>query len=438
MSCCTTDTKCSSALELKKLEKFFDSVSVDSLSKYRLLTLKDKSKNSKMDWIVWLQVKLPYGYSNGHRSATDDELLARLVKAILPWINLLVNFDSIGKQEASLFQFETTEELKEEPPSPGPDGNWNKYFKDRDNVRIHNIKKTYSFFEVVNLIDKTFVYSDNDYRHLLPKTDDEMINIIKKEIIKACEENLPDETYGWRDDSNYICSNGSLSDLEIISRVKHLLRVDLVSYVEEARVFCDDSYNHSIHEKSIRHRFIFDGNIIETSFNCDQDKLITPHYNIYTDGFISWLREYFNIQKIPEIDDDTIIGLNLRTYFRRLIGHNKCDYQSIINSSKDWKSFKVSLHPHIEKNNNGGGSGIALDSYRGGYSIDQKGHVEVTQRIEDRVKLNRSTSGLKHCERNGENLIIANLRGDDIYKSAFSLLKDKSLVQQDLFSFLAS
>lgn len=447
MSCCTVKKQTNSSIkEFDILKSKFDDVVLEDLEKYRLLTLRNKANKSNMDWIVWLQVKVPYGTDKTrHSKRTDEEMLTGLCKSISDWVDILIGFEksNAGKQ-LSLFGDESDDELEKEPSSPtyGEEKSWDKYFRECNRVRKNNLMKKYSFFELCDLTNAWYTYHEIDYKHLLPQSDKEMIELVKEAIIKGTSS---DEGHGrfddfWWDDSyDYITRNGALSNIELIDRVKSLIRLHLVPYTREFHVNTDLSYSLWEFEKKTDYRYWFDGRkIIGNSWN---DNKNLPSYELYDLEFIDWLRNHFNISYKEVISDDDILRENLECYMWRLIGSENAkvfDFKNKINTFKDWKQLKASITSLIPRGNNGGGSGHSIDGFRGGYSIDGKGNIKITQNYEQRIKLNRSVDGLERDDYRDSDVLVFNISGDEIYKKAFELFSKKTVIQTSLFDFLTA
>ena len=62
-----------SLLSLEGLKKHFDEVLLERTESCNLLTLRDKANRVNYDWIVWLQVKIPFKGHNSHAGESDEK-----------------------------------------------------------------------------------------------------------------------------------------------------------------------------------------------------------------------------------------------------------------------------------------------------------------------------------------------------------------------------
>lgn len=452
MSCCSTVKKCSSSQELEKLKMHFDSVEVEDLDRYRLLTLKDRSNKSSIDWTVWLQVKVSYGYTLGYTSKSDDEQLSNTCKEILKWIDVLKNFEKDKKvKQLSLFgDDEEDDELKELPPSPDSDGNWTKYFRDCERVRKNNLLKQYSFFELCEL-DGSYIYKDIDFRPLLPKSNDELIEIAKETIMHHYSDKSKPfegrfEVYKhneWDDKYSSLFNEESMTDFELLERTRFKLSLYFVPYTEEGYVFVDDSFTGRYHSKSYSYRFAFRrGELEYWSMSFDNDKSILPYYTLNDKGFIKWLREFFDIAECEYISDNEVIKENLKCYFNALFSrHKDIDVIQLVNKHDNWKSFRSEINKITTADDkNSGGSGFSHDGLNGGYQTFNKGEVKIIQNARQRISIGRSIDGLEKYSYNSNNdsVYVFKAIGDEILKEAFERFKTTKVVQSSIFDFLVA
>lgn len=439
MSCCTIKPKKNSSIkEFDKLKGYFDLVELEDLEKYRLLTLKDKAKRSNYDWIVWLQVKVPYGNTKGRSSRTNEEYLTGVCKNISDWVDTLVNFEKLdsGKQ-LSLFDDGTDDELEKEPPYPTSDGGWSKYHKDLEKIRKNNLMKKYSFFELCDLTHAWYTYYDIDRKHLLPQSDKEMIELVKEAIVKGTS---TDEGHGRFDDTNYMTRDGALSDIELITRVKMLIRLHLVPYTREFHVCTDNSYSSWESEKQTSYRYWFDGKKINGSSWEDTNDFRS--YELYDLEFIDWLRNHFNIAHKEVISDEDILKENLNCLFRRVYGFDNPSFDAVneIKKAKNFKEFKVKALAFASLGN-GGGSGYSIDGFDGSYNLfnGRKGKVlTIEQNIDQRISLNRSVEGLEISDFKDNSVYVYKLNFDEALEKAFEIFKNEVARQSSIFDFLAA
>ncbi len=451
--CCTIKKETvSSVKEFDILKSKFDVVEIEDKEKYRLLTLKDKASSNKsnIQWIVWLQIKVCYGYSTQHGSdKSNNEMLQTVCKNITDWVDNLIHFEkeSTNKQ-LSLFEEDNSDEiiLEDEPESPGADGNWNKYFKEQARVRKSNLIKQYSFFELCNLTDSTGIYLDMDYRHLLPKTNKEMIELVKDAIVKGTSATKGYgrfDDYWWDDEYGWLTRDGALSDIELINRVQGLIRIYFVPYQREFHVSTDMSYSANDYEKRTTYRFWFDGKKINYYGSFDKDKEELPSFELYDLEFIQWLRDHFNIEYKEVISDKDILKINVKSYINSMLWYEKDNYDFIerIKTFKNYKLFKSDILNYCKAKNidstNGGGSGASIDGFSGSYDKSKKGKITIVQNIDERINLNRSVENLERDSYWESDVIVYNLIGDDIYKEAFNLFNEINVpVQLSLFDDL--
>lgn len=163
-SSCSSKPKKLSLESLNGLKKHFDEVVLERTEPCNVLTLRDKANKANYDWIIWLQVKIPFKEHNSCSINTDEEYVEGVCKDILTWVDLLKNFEKKSEpKQLSLFGEELGEdelEVEPESPSDSSDRAWSKHWKERERVRISNLKKKYSFFELVNLTSKWYVYHE--------------------------------------------------------------------------------------------------------------------------------------------------------------------------------------------------------------------------------------------------------------------------------------
>lgn len=445
MPCCVVNKVVNkSSKHLGILKKHFDVVEVDNLEKFRLLTLKDYAKKSNYEWIIWLQVKVPYGSKGKHSSSrTDEELLNDVLKKISDWVEVLINFEKSenkGKQ-LSLFDEEPEDELEKEPSLPEANGNWSKYYNDCNKVRKNNLMKQYSFFELCELTSSWSTYYEHDFRTLLPKSDEEMIELVKEAIVKgtACDEGHGRfDDYWWDDEYNYITRDGALSDFELIDRVRSLIRLYLVPYTRYKYVSTDLSYSASVHETSTDYRYWFDGKRINGS--CFANERDLPSYDLNKPDFILWLREYFNVSKKEYISDEDVLKENMQCVFNRAYGYDNptFDVMDSIAKAKDFKSFKSQAIASASLGN-GGGSGYSLDGFSGSYDLfnGKKGTVlTVEQNKEQRLSIGRSIDGLEESTFDENRVYVYKLNFYEVLEKAYELFKQDR--QMTIFDFLAA
>jgi len=432
LSCCTIKKNTTSSVEeLNKLGKYFDEVVLEKKEKYQLLTLRDKTNKPNYDFIVWLSIKVSYGYNNKkfHSNKTDEEMLINVCKSILDWIDILKNFEKsdVGKQ-LSLFDDGSDDDLEQEPDTPTSDGNWSAYFKKRDAIRKRNLMKKYSFFELLDI--DYYTYSGIDYRKRLPSID--KIRELTKQAILKGKDNPGRYDEFWWDTPSCLTRDGALSDIELKQRLSFGIRLFLLPYKRYFRVWTDDSYSVHSSAESIHYRYYLDGEKLSTCSSHDNDKLDLPLYNdLYNAEMLDWIRDTLNIPYKDVISDDDILRENLKSWFR----YDKFDKD--VNTAKDWKQFKAKAS--LKVSTNGGGCGYSLDGFDASFSYDKKGSIVISQPCEQRIALNRNIENLEISKYKSESYIVFKISGDEIYKKAFKLFNNKEIANQvSLFDLFAA
>lgn len=444
MSCCVIDRKTESKdiqNMMVQLQKHFDEVLLEQKEKYRLLTLRDKTNRANYDYIVWLSLRVSYGHVDEryHSQLTDDEVLEKVCSSILDWIDVLKNFEK--KQNARqllLFESEADGEFEKEPVDPGPEGNWNRYFKECEAVRKRNAMKKYSFFELLNV--DYYIYSGIDYRTMLPSIE-EVRELYKKAIIIG-KDDPGRHGWFWFDTPSYLTKDGGLSDIELRERL-HFIRLFLLPYKEYGSAWADDSYTVHYRDEHTSYRYYLDGSSLTTYGYHDRDKLELPSYeDVFDDDFLEWTRKTMKIDKKEVVADEEVLKCNIQVFFIRLLGHysEEYDFKRAINSSKDWKCFKADIFKFCKEKgidkNNGGGSGYSIDGFRASCDLWRNGSIVIEQDASIRDAINRNSEGLKLNEYN--KYVIYELSGDDIYKKAFELFNKKEVLKKtSLFDFAA-
>lgn len=450
MSCCTVkkkDEKNSAIKELDLLEKHFDEVVLEELPDYYLLTLRDKANKANYDYIAWLQLKIAYADTNSCSKSSKDKLQGAC-KDVLDWVEILKNFDKSNEgKQLSLFEEENEVTLEKEPNSPqgGEDRQWGKYFRECNRVRKNNLMKQYSFFELFNHSTAWWSYNDNDYIPFLPKSNTGMIELVKDAIVRGTTSEKGHgrfDDFWWDDEYDYICRDGALSDIELLSRVLMEIRLYLVPYKRYFYVYVDDSYsthNTSDKEGETDYRFWFDGRKINGS---SWYKRELPTYDLNDADFILWIREHFDVPYKEVISDEDILKENLDGLFSRVYGYENPEfpYKDEIKKAKNFKEFK-SRAKSFAKLGNGGGSGISLDGFNASYDLYSSGKnkvLTIEQNIEQRISLNRSIEGLELSDNRDNSVYVYKLNFDEALEKAFELFKIETVKQTSIYDFLAA
>lgn len=412
--CCTPNIskKTSSSKELNTLKKMFDEVIISQKEKYQLLTLRDKINQPNYDYAVWLELKIANGYSNGYSQTSGEELMQRVLEKLVLWVDKLKGFEVTTSKTFNLFE----EDKVESTPKS----------------KIDLLKDKYSFFELFN--PSYELYSGIDHRLKLP-TKEEIRVLYKKAILQGMEKPGRYDWF-WLDTPNYIAVTDGLSDFELRDRLNSI-RLFLVPYTDYFKCFIDDSLtDHSREDKSpkISYRYYLDGTRgLSQSGPHDIETLDFSSYDdIFNAELLEWVRETLNIPILEVISDEGILKKNLEHYFNRLLGYgkNKFDFKCRIDDAKDWKKFKAEITSFLKEKSidaNGGGTGICLDGFSGGYALDKKGNIKITQLLEDRISLNRDIDSLETYNCNSKKVVVFDISEDEIYKKAFELFKTKEV-----------
>jgi hypothetical protein len=443
-SSCSFKPKKVSLVSLQGLKSHFDQVMLERMEDFNLLTLRDKANKSNYDWIIWLQVKIPFGDHNTCSIRTDEEYIEGVCKEILTWVDLLKNFEKKSEpKQLSLFGEELgDDELEIEPESPtsGEDRSWSKYWRERERVRVSNLKKKYSFFELVDFHSSWLVYHEpyvvQSWIRQLPQNNLEMIELVKDAIIKGTSgdyDNRNDE-FWWDDDTNYMKRDGALSDYDLIARVKQLIRLYLVPYTEYFSVSTDLSYSAWDRKEQTSYRFWFDGRKLNGCSWLRNDEL--PTYDLYDSDFILWLRNHFDIPHKEVISDDDILRENIKGLFGRVF---KDDFDAMkeIELAKDFNQFKARANAHVKLGNDGGSS-YSIDGFRARFNLygGKNGDViTIEQSIQQRLELNRPVEGLKESN---YGLYVWKLNFAQALEQAYRLFKKETKKQTTLFDFLVA
>ena len=438
-----------SLTSLAGLKKHFDEVLLERTELCNVLTLRDKANRANYDWIVWLQVKIPFKGHNSHAGESDEKYIEGVCKDILSWVDLLKNFDkSEQKTQLSLFDDGSSDELECEPEAPtnSSDGSWSKYRRECEKVKVNNLKKKYSFFELCDISNSWNSYHEphlvQSWIDKLPKSNKEMIELVKEAIIKGT---TSEKGYGrfeefwWDDEYNYMRRDGALSDFEIIARVKRLIRLYLVPYTRYFHVYTDNSFTSWEHKTETDYRFWFDGRKIQGMSWLKTDDI--PEYDLFDYEFIAWLREYFSIPEKEVISDDDIVRINLKDLFNRVYPKNKANFDVLdeIKKAKNFNEFKAKMLANA-KFSMGGGSAYSIDGFSGYIDLcnGKKGIVlKISQSKKIRLLLNRNIDENMAEDSYGD-VYVFKLTFVQALEKAYELFGSQKPKQLDLFDFLAA
>lgn len=433
--------------DLDKLSKYFDIVEIDrSHKKYNLLTCKDRvvKANNTIQYSVWLQLKVSKGSSAGtahyQMEKTCDDKLEDTVSKILPWVDLLINFEENSNSSVQLSLFDEPQKkngiiLEKEPESPGTgnDRAWGPYFKKCEQVKINNLKKQYKFFELFE-DTRYHIYRDNDWRKFLP-SNDELIEEAKRIILKY-KDNVGRYDDGWFDDEyKYLTRDGALSDYELFYRLRLVIRLYFVPYKRYFHISTDDSYSSWESKEENSHRFWFSGREMNYSCSSDYDKNDLPKYDLFQPDFIQWIRDTLNIANKDYITDDEALKSGIEQFMR---GNKLMDnWKEIIQECRTDKEFLSRINTYLTDDDydsrNGGQSLCGVDGYNGRISYDKKkSKIELDQDLMIREMLDRD---ITNVTRFGDvNVYI--LTGKEIYLKAFSLFKKQQSKQKNIFDII--
>lgn len=442
MSCCTVkQTTSSSSKHYNLIKKHFDNVELIHKEKYQQLILKDKAPAaSNVDWVVWLDIKIAYQTQNPNYSKKDIELLDSVCEKIYDLLDLLRMPDTKINKQLSLFDDECDIEEKM-PEQPKNDGGWDKYFRECKRVAKSRLKKRYTFLE---LFDITFYqYTGIDHRKELPSIEE--FKTIYKSVILEGKENPGRHDSFWIDNLNYLIKE-PLSDIELIHRLKSIVRIYLAPYTKYFMANYDLSYtDHSSKSKEpkIAYRFYTNGDKISHHWGLDYDKQELPSYaEIFDIELLSWVRETLNIPNKEFVSDEDVLKQNIEWFLDGMLWYGKKEYnwKSKIKTFRSYKEFYSHLKAFLKSKNidsNGGGSGYSVDGFSGWLDRDRDGKVEVTQKINDRITMNRSVENLE-LKYNDE-VIVYRLTGKEIYQKAYELFaKNENVKEMTIFDFLAA
>lgn len=438
-----------SLASLAGLKKHFDEVLLERTEFCHVLTLRDKANRTNYDYIVWLQVKIPFKGHNSHSGESDEQYIEGVCKKILDWVDLLKNFDKSESKQLSLFDDGESDDLEPLPERPMNEGDrsWSKYFKECERIKVSNLKKKYSFFELFPTVGAWHSYHDpllvQNWLDKLPKNNKEMIELVKDAIIKGT---TSEKGYGrfdefwWDDDYKLMTRDNALSDYEIIERVKRLIRLYLVPYTNYFHVYTDDSYSSWEYETKTDYRFYFNGRKIEGMSWLKDDEF--PEYNLHDDEFVSWLRDYFHIEYKEVTSDEDVLKMSLKSLFAMAYRDSNTPFDALeeIKKAKNFNEFKSKAvsHAKLGSENAGGysqdGFSTDVDLYAG-----KKGHViTIKQRAQLRIDLGRSIDGMKVDSYYQRDVYVYRLTFAEALEKAYELFGSPKPKQLDLFHFLAA
>ena len=208
----------------------------------------------------------------------------------------------------------------------------------------------------------------------------------------------------------------------------------------------DLSYNVNEIPKGVDYAFYLDGERLSfslVSIRTDEailDTLRTFYRGVFNTELLEFIRETFRIEKAEAISDEDILKENIESYFESLLSYERdnYDFKEKIQFSKDWKQFKRDIIAFLKEKgieHNGGGSGVSLDGFRGWKSIDRKGSITVEQNCQYRKSLGRD---IELPVNDYGRYVVWDLQGDEIFKKAYELFKEKKVVKPTLFDILVA
>lgn len=430
------------------LKKSFDNVILENLETHQTLEISNNVSKNGIDKVVYLKLNISYSGSGGRG---PKECLEGAIDDMLPWLDLLINHDEKDiKKSTQLSLFDDNSsgiELEPEPEHPTKDSGWDKYFRDREKVRLSNLKKEYSFFELFDPLCWWWTYHSFDYKKFIP-THEQMLSIVKEKI---CKYKDGDGRYkdAWFDNAKSI--NGkAISDIELYNKVMNRLRVYIAPWIVHSGPMLDDSYTKHL-EKSTKESYLFyfgggrldlNYSALRNSINIEnkykfgqlQDKL--QSYDFYTPEFISFLRETFNADKKEPLNDNSAREILLKSFAKSI----KSSWESELNNSSSYKEFKSRLLNGIKQND----IQMKHEPLSEDYSFVMnfvKGvpHLRIEQRTNTRIKLGYEFD--KSADIDWWKYIVEFIEGDEVYKQIFNLYKTSTIpkiIQTSLFDFLGA
>lgn len=436
---------------IDKLFKSFDNVIHENLENHQTLELSNNVNKNGIDKVVYLKLNISYS-GNGGRKA--KECLEGAIEDLLPWLDLLLNHDEKENKntnkQLSLFEDDISNdvEYEVEPETPSSEGNWDKYFRTCHRVRINNMKKDYSFFELFDPLTWWWAYHSFNYKKFIP-THEDLLQQVKDAILEYKDIGGRHDDV-WFDNPKYVTSAGPLSDIELYIRVMGTLRLYLVPWKVHNGVFYDDSFTkHS--DKGIRnsHLFYFDGdklqlnysslkNYINTSSKQEygylQDELAV--YDFYTPEFISFLRETLDVEEGEPLTDDSAKDILLKAF----VGSINSEWEKILNNSKSPKDFKTKLFNNVNPKEVNFKHVSLTENYSFVMNLDKNiPYLRIEQRTITRKRLNyyfEENTDLTYWK-----YIVECIEGDEVYKLIHNKYKSTStsnIFQTTLFDFMGA
>lgn len=406
--CCLMDkpktNKKKELLALETIKKHFDVVEVVEYENYDVLECKNVAKKinaGSIQYETWLNLKIK-------KNEIED-----FCKEFLKYKDKLFNHNNKSKTlvQTSLFE-------DDEPTN--------------DKLTINDL----TFWQSIN---DYYIYDYDDYIDDIPKTNEEMIEIVKECLTMYVKNpNMDFEKFHFDDDYSYFRTNEPISDREMLSRLYSSLKIyfGISTYVEET--YSIDSSNevrqlHSIGDKNKRFYADYYGTDYVISFDDEKSKV----YDLYDKEFCTWLRKLFNIPYRKPLEDIEVIKEELINFSKRFFDENNT-LESFIANSKDAKDFRKNVFSHLRKKSSnfaghcGGGCGPLDDCYSVSYTYDINDlEIVITQLNNYRKQLGRETEENNDIWKKDSTCIL-NLKGNEVFESMYTYLSNKPTYKQNL------
>jgi len=333
---------------LEQLKTLFDVVDVEKKEYFDVLTCKNKVNNHPfIEYEVWLSLKVKKYNTSYNKDDGIEKAAAEIIKHQKKLFENKKSFVQIG-----LFE--------EEKPK--------------------NIYESLTFFQCFN---NYCLYDEDLYIHTLPKSDEEMLLIVKNSIEKYLAE--PDKEFDEFTIEKYFIDmqNKAMSDRDIITKIYSNVRVKFGLYKEyEDFINVDDSYTVHIFERDKNKMYSkCEARYYSYEYQISLDSHPTLTYDLNKPHFVKWLREKLNIRYKAPKSDDEVIKESLERLANNMYPGTKdenFDIHALVNSCKTEKEFKtkftnlITSHPNYRAGHMGGFGYPDDDCYsiNGGYDIN--------------------------------------------------------------------
>jgi hypothetical protein len=386
---------------LNKLKKQFDIVEVKEKEDFDLFVCKNKVKKPTagvVEFEVWLSIKVK---KNKVEFFAED---------VLVYINKLFNFDKVKCKQIGLFDNEI-----------------------ENNINIENL----NFWECIN---DYLIFDHDDYVNTIPKTDDEMIQIVKDCINLYLED--PEKEYDhftFCDRYDYFLTKEPISDREMLSRLYTVLDINfgISTYVEDRYSIDGLGSIISITKKGSK-KYRFDSSYCGNEYTINIYNGKTKVYDLYKKDFCLWLRSKFNIPKREPLADFEVIKKSFKSYANKFFDNEEQlkSFLSIAKNAEDFRKKVVSfLNKDSENKGHFGSAGGPLNDCYGfsyGYDLNHL-YLQITQLNSYRETLNREI--IKNDSRwDYDKTYIINIQGNEVFEKMYDYLSDKPIyIQATLF-----